>query len=127
MALTPEQYEAIAYLVQPKKGRLNYKQIAERVGVDERTLLRWRKKPDFDAEYKAEIVRLTHARLPELMDALADHAINDGNAAMAKLILEANRMLTKQVDVVSTETKVIDTGELQRRLDAIAGKTPDSE
>ena len=50
MALKPEQYEAIAYMVQPKMDGLTYDEIAERIGVDERTIRNWRKTPEFDAE-----------------------------------------------------------------------------
>lgn len=122
MALKAEQYEAIAYMVQPKMGGLTYKEIAERIGVDERTIRNWRKTPEFDAEYKAEVVRTTHARLPEVMASLADHAIENGNAAMAKLILEANRMLTKQVDVNATEAKAVDKDALEKRLASVRGE-----
>jgi len=41
---------------------------------------------------------------------------------MAKLILEANRMLTKQVDVNTSEAKVVDKDALEKRLASIRGE-----
>ena len=121
MALKPEQYIAIKYLAQPNKGGLNYDQIAERCGVHRSTVFEWKRKPEFEAELKAEIVRATHDRLPELMASMAEFAINDGNAAMAKLVLEANRMLTKQAEVTVDTGKSVSTEELQERLKALKG------
>lgn len=116
MALKPEQYDAIKYLAQPKLGGLTHDQIAERCGVARSTLFEWKRKPEFDAELKAEIVRRSHDRLPELIDSMARFAIEDGNAAMAKLILEANRMLTKQTEVSVNDSKTVSTDELTARL-----------
>lgn len=114
--LKAQQYEAIKYLAQPHYGGLKLEDIAERCGVSYSTLYAWRRKPEFEAELKAEIVRSTHARLPELMASMAEYAINDGNAAMAKLVLEANRMLTKQTEVSVSDSKAVSTEELQARL-----------
>ena len=121
MALKPEQYIAIKYLAQPKQGGLTYDQIAERCGVHRSTVFEWKRKPEFEAELKAEIVRSTHDKLPELMASMAEFAINDGNAAMAKLVLEANRMLTKQTEVTVDSGKAVSTEELQERLKALKG------
>jgi hypothetical protein len=49
------------------------------------------------------MVRNSSDRLPELIESLAEIAIRDGNAAMAKLALQINGMLTDKVEV---ETKV---------------------
>lgn len=116
MALKPEQYDAIKYLAQPKQGGLTQEQIAERCGVARSTLYEWKRKPEFEAELKAEIVRRSHDRLPELIDSMARYAIEDGNAAMAKLVLEANRMLTKQTELSVNEAKAVSTEELEARL-----------
>ena len=121
MALKPEQYDAIKYLAQPKQGGLTQEQIAERCGVTRKTLYSWKRTPEFEAELKAEIVRRSHDRLPELIDSMARFAIEDGNAAMAKLVLEANRMLTKQTEVSVNDNKAVSTEELQERLKALKG------
>ena len=128
MALKPEQYDAIQYLSQPNKGGLTYEQIAERCGVARSTIFEWKRKPEFEAELKSTIVRRSHDRLPELIDSMARFAIEDGNAAMAKLILEANRMLMKQTEVNVSKPKSVTTEELQRRLAEIkARKAQQSE
>nr|WP_313783878.1 hypothetical protein [Paenibacillus larvae] len=40
--------------------------------------------------------------MPELIDSLTEIAIRDGNAAMAKLALQINGMLTDRIEVETT-------------------------
>ncbi|MNP63621.1 hypothetical protein D3C76_1590360 [compost metagenome] len=47
---------------------------------------------------------------------MADAAIQDRNAAAAKLLLQMNEMLTDKVDVVKTDATGLDREELDRRL-----------
>jgi transposase-like protein len=103
MALRTEQYEAIALLALPKEQRPTIAEIAKKVGVGERTIYDWKRNETFQTELKREITRNTQARLPELMEALIDHGIG-GNAAAAKLILQANGMLTEKVEMNTTVT-----------------------
>ncbi|MBT2714726.1 phBC6A51 family helix-turn-helix protein [Bacillus sp. ISL-57] len=109
--LGPEHYKAMALLAAPKRGGLTYEQIAKECDVHPNTLLNWRKDPLFEREFKREVVSGTQGRLSEMLDAMVDAAIDDKNAAAAKLILTANDMLTDRVEVnaeVST-TKDIDS------------------
>lgn len=122
MALTPEQYEAIEYLIQPKRNRLTVDEIAERVGVARQTIFNWKRKPEFDSELKRAIVDRTQGKLPEAMDAIADAVIEDRNAAMAKILLEAHGMLTKKSEVSVSDSKVIDKDALNKRLAAIVAQ-----
>lgn len=39
--------------------------------------------------------------MPQLLDAMIDEAINKGNAAMSKLLLQVNGLLTDKVEVES--------------------------
>lgn len=122
MALKPEQYEAIAYLNQPKRSRLTVEEIAERVGVSRKTIFNWKRDPAFDFELKRSIVARTQDKLPEAMDAIADAVIEDRNAAMAKILLEAHGMLTQKSEVNVRDSKAIDKDALEKRLAAIVGK-----
>lgn len=123
MALTPEQYEAISYLIQPKKTRPTIDEIAKRVGVARQTIFNWKNNAEFSSEMKQAIVERTQDRLPEVMDAIADAAIEDRNAAMAKILLEAHGMLTKKSEVSVSDAKVIDKDALNKRLAAIAAQS----
>lgn len=122
MALKLEQYEAIAYLNQPKRSRLTVEEIAERVGVSRKTIFNWKRDPAFDFELKRSIVARTQDKLPEAMDAIADAVIEDRNAAMAKILLEAHGMLTQKSEVNVRDSKAIDKDELEKRLAAIVDK-----
>ncbi|WP_046214803.1 phBC6A51 family helix-turn-helix protein [Paenibacillus wulumuqiensis] len=101
-ALTTEMYIAIKWMALPKRGGKTYEELAELVGVHRATLFEWKKNPVFEAELKREMIRNTQDKLPELLDSLIDIAIADGNAAMAKLALQVNGMLTDRVEI---ETK----------------------
>lgn len=93
------QLAAIEFLSVPKRGGLTYEQIANKVGVSAVTLYKWRHNDDFNDELKREIVRKTIDRLPEVMEAVPDIIINDGNAAMLRTLLQAHGLLTDKVEV----------------------------
>ena len=100
--LNAEHLLAIQWLSQPRKGGKTDEQIAEICGVSRQSIHNWRKDAMFEAELKKQIVRNSQDRLPELVESLAEIAIRDGNAAMAKLALQINGMLTDKVEI---ETK----------------------
>ncbi|MBU8597361.1 hypothetical protein KM908_14540 [Alkalihalobacillus clausii] len=103
--LSEKQWAAIALLALPKKGGLTNLQIAERVGVAEKTIYEWKKSDSFTNALKEQIMRNTLDRLPEVMDSVPDHIINDGNAAMLRTLLQAHSMLTEKVDVSNTSDR----------------------
>ena len=117
--LTAEQYVAIEWLSQPKKGGKTFEEIAEICGVHPNTIGNWRKDKTFDAELKRAIVRNNSARLPELVESLTEIAIRDGNAAMAKLALQVNDMLTDRVEVDTKNTEGTDLDALKQRIEAL--------
>jgi transposase-like protein len=100
--LKPEQLTAIHYLAQPKYGGKTLDEIASECGVTPRTLYNWRRNTEFERELKKEMARRSQARLPELIDSLVDIAIRDGNAAMAKLALQVNGMLSDKLEIEQT-------------------------
>jgi transcriptional regulator with XRE-family HTH domain len=118
--LKPEQYIAIQYLAMPKYGGKTLQQIADECGVHRNTLLKWRKDRYFEEEWKREMKRKSQERLPEVIEAMADFAIREGNAAMCKLLLQLNGLLTDKVEVSHTQKAddyEIDYDELDREIE----------
>lgn len=101
--LHDKQYAAIELLALPKRGGLTYEQVAEEVGCDRSTLRNWRNDDDFNEELKRKIMRNTLDRMPEVLDSIPDHIINDGNAAMFRTLLQAHSMLTEKHEVSTTD------------------------
>lgn len=116
--LTAEQLIAIEWLSKPRKGGKTYEEIAEICGVTARTLENWRKKPEFDAEFRRSVKRNNDAKLPELVDSLVDIAIADRNAAMAKLALQVGGILTDSVEVTTKNAEETDIEALKQRIQA---------
>lgn len=117
--LSPDQYVAIEWLSQPRKGGKTYEEIAAICGVHFNTLGNWRKDKTFDTELKRAIVRNNSDRLPEMVASLTDIAIRDGNAAMAKLALQINGMLTDNVEVTTRTEEGTDVAALKERIAAL--------
>ncbi|RCX22945.1 putative insertion element HTH domain-containing protein [Fontibacillus phaseoli] len=127
--LTAEQYIAIEWLSIPNKGGKTYEEIAEICGVHFNTLGNWRKDKTFDAELKRAIVRNNSAKLPEVVESMAEWAIREGNAAAAKLVLQINGMLTDKVEVETKGNEGTDVEALAARIEAlkIRSKGEDSQ
>jgi IS30 family transposase len=108
-------YEAIALLLEKKPKT----EIAKQLGVHRNTITNWERDPLFQRELKRTVVTRTHSRLNELVDAMMETAISQGNAAMAKLILQMNDMLTDRVSVeAKVESDNIDYAALDDELEA---------
>ena len=93
-------------------------EIASELGIHRNTIGNWEKDPLFQAELKKTVVQRTHGRLDELVSAMMDTAINEGNAAMAKLVLQMNDMLTDKVSVETTKTEGVDYSSLDAEIEA---------
>ncbi|GIP55260.1 hypothetical protein J42TS3_42950 [Paenibacillus vini] len=91
-------------------------EIGAAAGVSRQSIYDWLKEPLFERELKRQITRNTLDKLPEVADSMADAAIQDRNAAAAKLLLQMNKMLTDKVDVVRTDATGLDREELDRRI-----------
>lgn len=113
--LSDKQYAAIALLAQPKRGGLTLEQVAKEVGVSRQSLNNWRNDDRFNDELKRTIMRSTIDRLPEVMQSVPDHIINDGNAAMFRTLLQAQGLLTEKVEV-ETSDKGVDIDAIRERL-----------
>ncbi|MDR4936053.1 phBC6A51 family helix-turn-helix protein [Rossellomorea marisflavi] len=115
--LEAQHHLAIQYLAMPNHNGMTYQQIADECGVHVNSIGNWRKDPLFERELKREIVRNTQKRLPEMMQSMIDHAIKDGNAAAAKLIMTANDMLTDRVEVSQANEGGKDLADIKARLE----------
>ncbi|WNF07466.1 phBC6A51 family helix-turn-helix protein [Brevibacillus borstelensis] len=126
--LETQHWTAIHYLALPKKGGKTNVEIAKICGVSEQTIYNWLKDPLFERELKAQMIRNSREKLPELIESLAEIAIRDGNAAMAKLALQINGLLTDKVEV---ETKVnpdtLDSDEIRARVEAYRARLKETE
>lgn len=116
--LSEMQYAAIAILALPKRGGMSYEQVAEQVGVDVRTLHRWRSDDRFNDELKRKIMRDTLDRLPEVQASIPDHIINDGNAAMYRTMMQSLGLLTDKVEVETTQKGAVDIEAIRAKLAA---------
>lgn len=114
-----KQLIAVQYLALPASERPTMVEIAEKCGVSRSTLYEWRNNPAFIEEVKAQIVRNNVDTLPDLVAALPRIAIEDRSAAMAKLALQVNGMLTEKVDVQSSAVPATDIDALKSRLQAL--------
>lgn len=124
--LSELQVAAIEYLSVPKRGGLTYAEIAEQVGVSERTLLRWRDDDTFHNALNRKIVRSLSDRLPEVVESIADHIIIDGNAALYRTTLQALGLLTEKVEV-DTKGSGVDTGAMKAEIERFRQGKSDSD
>lgn len=126
--LNTEHLIAISYLAQPRKGGKTFEEIATECGISRRTLQEWRKDPLFESELKREMVRRSQDQLPELIESLAQIAIRDGNAAMAKLALQINGMLTDKVEIKTDgKSDDIDYDALDSELTSLGDRFSDGK
>lgn len=69
---------------------MKYKDIAEAVGVNQKTLYRWRYEPEF-AHFQGELQRINDARWQATVDAAREGALklcSDGNQKMIEFVLK---------------------------------------
>jgi hypothetical protein len=116
--LSTEQLIAIGYLSLPKKDRPIVDDIAKECGVHRSTIFEWKKDPVFEAELKRQMVRNSQDKLPDLIASLSEIAIRDGNAAMAKLALQINGLLTDKLEVETKQADATDIDALKERIEA---------
>lgn len=108
---------AIHYLAQPRRAGKTMEEIAKECGVTVQTIYNWLKDPLFERELKKEIARQALKRLPEVMESMADAAVEDRNAAAAKLVLQVHGMLTDKLEVEQKQTETVpDLNELKRMV-----------
>ncbi|MEJ9310380.1 phBC6A51 family helix-turn-helix protein [Priestia megaterium] len=122
--LNENQYKAIGLLLEGKKNQ----DIAEELGVHRNTITNWLKDDAFQAELRKAATRHSQHRLGELIDRMYEVAINEGSAAMAKLILQSQGMLTDRISMDQTITKkegLIDYEAIDEEIAAFAKRMED--
>lgn len=90
--LNESHYKAIELLLEGKKNQ----EIAETLGVHRNSITNWLKDDVFQAELRKAATRHSQHRLGELIERMYEVAINEGSAAMAKLILQSQGMLSEK-------------------------------
>jgi uncharacterized protein YjcR len=86
--LSNGQMQLVEWLATPKSNRCHQKDLAEDIGVSEKTIWKWKQKQEIiDAAYdrKRELVKADD--LPDIIDALVEKA-KEGKVRQAELILE---------------------------------------
>ena len=86
--LTPKQKLALELLTNGEG--LSYKAIAEQVGIDAKTLWRWRNEPEF-AHFQAELEKINNQRWLATVDAARQAAFDlckNGNQRMVEFVLK---------------------------------------
>ena len=86
--LTKKQQLAIELLT--SGAGMSYKHVAEEVGVNLKTLWRWRNEPEF-AHFQAEIQRINDARWDATVDAAREAAVKlckEGKSDFVKFVLQ---------------------------------------
>lgn len=120
MTLKPEQLIAIGYLSQPNKGGKTIAEIAKECGVTERTIYNWLNDDEFDEELRRQTKKNVSRLIPDVVSAMKETAVKDGNAAAAKLLLQMAGMLTDKIEVETKGNgKIPDIDELKRMIDEL--------
>lgn len=113
---------AIEYLSLPKRGNKTMAQIAEAAGVSKQAVYDWLKDPLFTKELNKAIVRESKLRVADVLDSMADAAINDKNAQAAKIVLQVNDLLTEKMEIEQKTTgNAPDLDALKREVEGIDG------
>lgn len=95
---------------------------AEILGVSDKMVRRWMADENWDKEYRAAIRNHAKTRLKDVVDAMIEAAVQDRNAAAAKLILQMNGLLQREpVEVIQpiTVRNEIDLNRIREELRGI--------
>lgn len=107
-SLTAKQRQAVDLLI---NSNLNYTQICEEVGINMKTLWRWRHEPDF-AQFQAEYQKLKDEQWLATIEAARRSALKlcaEGNQRMVEFVLKNDGLNpTQKVDAdVNVEAQVV--------------------
>ena len=116
MRLETSHYIAINYLSLPNKGGYTMQEIAEEADISRSTLYSWLDNPVFAAEMKRRMIRNSRNLLPGMIEEAAKGVTEDRNAAMFKLFLQMNDMLTDAVQVSDKLDSAGDVDAIHQRI-----------
>lgn len=113
---THEMRVAAQLLALPKSERPLIRDIAKEAGVSERTIRNWRKEENFRKLIDQNIKNAVRDRMPDVMEALLDKAINDKSAKHIELVLKYQGLLkdTHQHEIVQQAPSQHDLDEFDR-------------
>ena len=117
MRLEASHYIAINYLALPKRGGLTMQQVADKAQVSRMTLYRWLDDPVFAAELKKRMIRNTRDVMPDMLNEAVKGVTEDRNAAMLKLFLQMNDMLTDAINVGDKLDNAGDIDAMRKRIE----------
>src|SRR5690625_2176036 len=118
--LNEKQIAAIALLTDPSTKGMTLKEIAERVGVSESTLRRWRTENDiFIDEVIAQTRRNAVADLPRVMQAVPDIIINSENTAMLRTWLQSIGAITEKIEVDNKGGSNADIDDMRAQIERL--------
>lgn len=117
--------DAVYLLNTPKEDgemRTN-KEVAEELGITTRTLFNWRKDQKFaqmvmDAGFRNTIID----KIPLIVNAMLQSAVNDGNAAAGRVLLQAAGQLDSKQTIEVTHKRQ-DSDELRKAIEELRGRT----
>jgi len=115
--LEASHYIAINYLALPKRGGLTMQQVADKAQVSRMTLYRWLDDPVFAAELKKRMIRNTRDVMPDMLNEAVKGVTEDRNAAMLKLFLQMNDMLTDAINVGDKLDNAGDIDAMRKRIE----------
>lgn len=98
--LTSQQLTAIEYLLAKRGSNIKYTEISEAVGVSVKTLERWRKLPEFQAEQRRRSIEIMGDSLPLVLDTLTRKAIG-GNNKSIEIFLKSIGILRSELDITA--------------------------
>jgi hypothetical protein len=91
---------AIEYLLAKRGSNLKYSEIAHAVSISVKTLERWRKLPEFQAELRRRSIEVMGEALPLVLETLTKKAIA-GNNKSIELYLKAMGVLREGFDITA--------------------------
>lgn len=117
--LTELQIAAIEYLSLPQRGGLSYGEIAEKVGVSERSLYNWRNEDIFNEALVKRTIRNASEYLPDIMASVPKHIIEDGNAAMLRTYMQSIGALTDKVEIDTKGSSEVDVEAMRAEIERV--------
>ena len=77
--------------------RMTIREVANKLNVSEKMIKNWREDEEYHREIYKCYMKRYDSKIPAVLDALFETAINDGNVNAAKLILEQGGKLVKNI------------------------------
>ena len=93
-----DQIKKAAIELKATNPHLTVKEIADKLGISDRTLVKWRTDPNFHDAIHDRYMVLFGGELPEVLTALLREA-KSGNVQAARLVLEFSGKLEKKINI----------------------------